>query len=79
LEANTVGVVTRILGFLVLTAVLLLPAVSSYLISAKASASLKRKKSNWTIPTAILVFIASYIPTLLLIVWALAFAGLFHR
>jgi hypothetical protein len=65
--------------FLVLAAVLGLPAVSSYLISKKTRSALKKKGSKWALASAVFAFVGSYLATLFVIVWAMAYAGLFHR
>lgn len=77
--ANTSGIVQNILGYLVLAAVLILPAIGAYLLSRKTYAALKKKQNQWAMAAAVLVFIGTYLATLLVIVCALAFAGFFHR
>jgi hypothetical protein len=77
--ANTPAIVNYIVGFLVLAAVLGLPAVSSYLISKKTRSALKRKGSKSALASAVFAFIGSYLATLFVIIWAMGKAGLFRR
>jgi hypothetical protein len=77
--ANTHVVVGVIIEYLILAALLILPAIGAYFLSRKTYGTLKKKESKWAMAAGVLVFIGTYLATLFAIVCAMAYAGLFRR